>query len=171
MKSALLLYHLAAVLLAAAALWSMRHERHERATGRGTWVLPVALATATAAILLIVSPGKRVEFWIVGIAVGFVVGLGAGTVVSVNMDFERKLVRVHRTWDGVGAAALLLLLAVARFIASDLTKRQSSNSGLLGAMGAFLAAYLCGRALSMYFYNAPRTIHLDMIRGERTPTG
>jgi len=171
MKSALLLYHLAAVLLAAAALWSMRHERHERATGRGTWVLPVALVTATAAILLIVSPGKRVEFWIVGIAVGFVVGLGAGTVVSVNMDFERKLVRVHRTWDGVGAAALLLLLAVARIIASDLTKRQSSNSGLLGAMGAFLAAYLCGRALSMYFYNAPRTIHLDMIRGERTPTG
>lgn len=167
----LFLFHLVAVLLAGFAVWSMRHERSEKATGRGAWVLPVVLAIATAAILLIVSPGKRVEFWMVGIGVGLAIGLGAGTIVKVNMDFERKLVRVHRTWDGMGAAALLLLLAVARIIASDLTKRQSTNSGLLGAIAAFLAAYLFGRALTMYFFNARRTIHLDMIQGQKAPTG
>ena len=31
---------------------------------------------------------------------------------------------------------------------------------------AFLAAYLTGRVVTLLFYSAPKTIHLDMIRGE-----
>ncbi|MBS0548283.1 MAG: hypothetical protein JSR24_11070 [Proteobacteria bacterium] len=169
MKSGLFIYHLTAVLLSGFALWSMRHERNEKATGVGTWVLPVVLSLITAAILLMVSPGKRIELWVIGIVVGFGAGLGAGTIVHVNKDFERRLVRMHRTWDGIVATTLLFLLALARIISSDFTSRQSSNSGLLGAIAVCIAAYLLGRALSLYFYTAPRTIHLDMVRGERAP--
>jgi len=28
-----------------------------------------------------------------------------------------------------------------------------------------MAAYVSGRAITLLFYNAPKTIHLDMIRG------
>ncbi len=170
MKSVFLVYHLVAVLLAAIALWSMRHELNEKATVRLAWVVPPALAVVVAAILLIVSPGKRFELWAVGIALGLAIGLGAGTILKVNKDFERKLVRVHRAWDGVGAAALLLLATLARVVSSDVVTRQSGKFGVLGASAAFLAAYLVGRAISMYFYNAPRTIHLDMIWRERART-
>lgn len=169
MKSGLFIYHLMAVLLSGFALWSMGHERNEKATGVGAWVLPVVLAIATAAILLMVSPGRRVELWVIGIVVGLAAGLGAGTIVHVNKDFERRLVRLHRTWDGIAATVLLFLLALARIISSDFTSRRSSNSGLLGAIAAFLAAYLLARAITLYFYTAPRTIHLDMVRGERAP--
>ena len=166
----LLVFHLAAVLLAALALWSMRHELHERATGHLVWAVPPALAIVVAAILLIVSPGKRFELWAIGIVAGLAIGLGAGVILKVNMDFERKLVRVHRTWDGVIATAALLLVALARVVTSDLMTRPSGKFGVLGAAAAFLAVYIGGRAISMYFYNAPRTIHLDMVPGERART-
>jgi ABC-type polysaccharide transport system permease subunit len=170
MKTVLLAYHLAAVLLAAIALWSMRHEFNERATTRLAWAVPPALAVVVAAVLLIVSPGKRFELWAVGIVAGLAIGMGAGVILKVNKDFERKLVRVHRTWDGIGAAALLLLAALARIVSSDVVTRQSGKFGVLGAAAAFLAAYLSGRAIAMYFYTAPRTIHLDMVYGERART-
>src|SRR5262249_43060620 len=115
-----LLLHLTAVLFAALALWSMRHELTERAATRVEWALPPAFAVVTAAILLIVSPGKRFELWTVGIAAGLAVGLVMGTTLKVIKDFARQLVRANRTWDGVIAAALLLLLALARIVTSDL---------------------------------------------------
>lgn len=163
--------HLAAVLLAALALWSMRHELTEKTTIRLAWALPPTLAVVVAAVLLIVSPGKRFELWTVGIVAGLAIGLGVGAMLKVNKDFERKLVRVHRTWDGVSAAALLMSAALARVVSSDLMTRQSGKFGVLGAAAAFLAAYLSGRAIAMYCYTAPRTIHLDMVRGERSRTG
>ena len=61
MNTILLVAHLAAVLLAALALWSMRHELSEKAANRVEWMLPPALAVAAAAVLLVVSPGKRFE--------------------------------------------------------------------------------------------------------------
>lgn len=104
----LLVLHLAAVLLAAIALWAMRHEITEKAGNDLDWVLGPALAVVVAAILLIVSPGKRFELWLAGIAVGL----------------------------------------------------------LLGAAAAFLASYLAARYLVIRFYKAPRSIHLDMPRGQ-----
>jgi len=167
MKIILLVAHLAAVLLAALALWSMRHELTQKPVTRLELALPPALATVVAAVLLIVSPGKRFELWTLAIAAGLVIGLVAGMVLKVVKDFAQKLVRVYRTWDGVGAAALLLLLALARIVTSDLMTRQSGQFGVLGAAAAFLAAYLSGRAITVHFYTAPKTIHLDMVRGER----
>jgi membrane protein CcdC involved in cytochrome C biogenesis len=167
MKTVFLTFHLAAVLLAAIALWSMRHELSERAASRLQWLLPPALAVVVAAMLLFVSPGKRFELWAVAIVGGLAIGLGMGTVLKVNMDLALKLVRVHRTWDGVGAAALLLLLTLARLVTSDLMARQSGKFGVLGASAAFLAAYLSGRVITLCYFAGPRTIHLDMVRGER----
>ena len=74
--------------------------------------------------------------------------------------------RVKRTWDGTIAAALLLLLALLRFVTTELLARPSGGYGVLGAAAAFLAAYLSGRVITLLFYNAPKTIHLDMIRGQ-----
>jgi hypothetical protein len=167
MTISLLHYHVAAVLLAALALWSMRHELAETAANRLEWALPPVLAVVVAAILLIVSPGKRTELWTVAIYAGLAIGLGLGLLLKPNKDFGLKLVRVQRTWDGVGAAALLLLLALARFVTSDLMARQSGKFGVLGAAAGFLAAYLVGRVITLHFYKAPRTIHLDMVRGEK----
>jgi hypothetical protein len=157
--------HVAAVLLAIVALWSLRHELRETAASGFDWALPPALATVVAAILLIVSPGKRIELWTVGIGLGFVLGLAAGMLPRVNKDFALHLVRVARSWDGAAAAAGLVLLALARLVSSDLTSRQSGGYGVLGAAAAFIAAYLVGRVITLYFYKAPRSIHYDMVRG------
>ncbi len=161
-----MLLHLAAVLLAAVTLWSMRHELSEKAVARFEWAMAPTLAIVVAGLLLFVSPGKRFELWAVAIVAGLALGLGAGGIVKVNRDFERNLMRVRRTWDGVGAAALLLLLAVARVITSDLMSRPSGKFGVLGAAAAFLAAYLGARVISLY-YSGGKTIHLDMVRGEK----
>ena len=119
-----------------------------------------------AAVLLFVSPGKRFELWALAIVAGLAMGVGAGAIVRVNKDFGLKLVRVRRTWDGLGAAALLLLLALARFVTSDLMARPSGKYGVLGAGAAFLAAYLTARVISLH-YAAGKTIHLDMVRGQK----
>ena len=102
--------------------------------------------------------------------IGGALGLAAGVILTVDKDFEKKLVRVRRTWDGVGAAALLLALAAARFVTSDLMGRKSSGYGVLGAIAAFLAAYLVGRVITMRYYTAPRSVHLDMVQGEKPKT-
>jgi len=168
--TSLLLYHSTAVVLAAVGLWLMRHELTEIAAGRLAWALPPLFAIIVAAILLLVSPGKRFELWTVGIIVGLAMGLGAGVILTVDKDFERKLVRVRRTWDGVGAAALLLALALVRLVTSDFMGRQSGGYGVLGAIAAFLAAYLTGRVITMRYYTAPRSVHLDMAPGEKPKT-
>ena len=160
-----LIAHLAAVLLAALALWSTRHELCETAANRFEWLLPPALAFVVAAVLLIVSPGKRFELWVIAIAVGFAIGLGAGMLPTAIKDFSLELVRIKRTWDGTIVAGLLLLLALVRFVTTELMGRQSGGYGVHGAVAAFLAAYLAGRVITLLFYNAPRTIHLDMVRG------
>jgi len=169
-KTVFLLSHLSAVLLAALALWSMRHELTERAATRLEWALPPVLAVVVAAVLLIVSPGKRFELWTVGIVAGLAIGLVMGTALEAIKDFARGLVRVNRTWDGLAAAALLLLVALARVVTSDLMDRPSGKFGVLGAAAAFLAAYLTGRCITLHLYTAPKSIHLDMIRGERRRT-
>ncbi len=167
MKFSLLQYHLAAMLMAAVALWSMRHELTEKPASRLGWALPTVLAVAVATVLLIVSPGKRTELWTIATYVGLAIGLGAGLLLKADKDFANKLVRVRRTWDGISAAALLLLLTLARFVTSDLMTRQSGKFGVLGAAAAFLAAYLCGRVITLHFYKAPKSIHLDMVLGEK----
>ena len=162
-----LVAHLAAVLLAALALWAMRHELCETAANRFDWLLPPGLAIATATVLLVVSPGKRFELWVSCIGVGVVAGAAMGGVLQGAKDFGSNLVRVYRAWDGVGAAALLLVLALVRLVTSDFTGRQSGGYGVLGALAALMAAYLVARIVSFQFYTAPRTIHLDMFRGQK----
>ena len=166
MKSAALIFHLVAVLLAALALWSMRHEFTEKAVARRDWAFAPALAVVVAAILLIVSPGKRFELWLAAIVVGLGLGAAMGMLLKVNQDFGLGLLRVPRTFDGVGAAALLLVLALARVVTSDLMERPSGKFGVLGAAAAFLAAYLAARFIIVRFYKAPKSIHLDMIQGK-----
>lgn len=163
--SVLLLSHLAVVVLAALALWSLRHEFTEKATTRLEWAYAPVLAVVVAAALLIVSPGKRYELWVAAILGGLVLGAAMAMTLKINQDFGRKLIRVPRTWDGLAAAALLLLLALARFVTSNLVTRQSGKFGVLGAAAAFLAAYLAARYIVARFYKAPRAIHLDMNRG------
>jgi hypothetical protein len=48
--------------------------------------------------------------------------------------------------------------------------RPSGKFGVLGAAAAFVAAYLTGRFITLQFYTAPKSIHLDMVRGERRGT-
>jgi hypothetical protein len=48
--------------------------------------------------------------------------------------------------------------------------RTPGKFGVLGAAAAFLATYLTGRAIPLHFYTAPKSIHLDMIRGQRRHT-
>ena len=101
MNTIFLVAHLAAVLLAALAPWSMRHELSEKAASAvSSGRFAPALAVAAAAVLLIVSPGKRFELWAIAIAAGFAIGLAAGTLPRAIKDFALELVRVKRTWDG-----------------------------------------------------------------------
>ena len=167
MKTELLYAHLAAVLFAALCLWSMRHELSERAATRLEWALSPLFALIVAVILLIVSPGKRFELWTLAIGAGLGIGLVMGSTLTVIKDFARNLVRANRAWDGVIAAALLLLLALARVVTSDLMDRQSGKFGVLGASAVFLATYIIGRAITIHFYTARKSIHLDMVRGQR----
>jgi hypothetical protein len=166
MKSELLLAHLSALVLAAIALWSMRYEITERAATRLDWTWAPVCAVAAGTVLLIVSPGKRFELWVAAIVIGLALGAGAAVLLKVNQDFGRRVIRVARAWDGVGAAALLLLLAVARLVSSNLMDRPSGKFGVLGAGAAFLAAYLVARFIVVHFVKAPKAIHLDMARGE-----
>ena len=168
--SGLFLLHALAVVLSAIALWSMRYELTEKPATRLQWAAPPALALVVAAILLFVSPGKRFELWTVAILIGLVMGLGAGIILKVDKDFERKLVRVQRAWDGVGAAMLLFLLAAARLVSSDFTNRHSGKYGVLGAIAVFLAVFLLGRVITMRYYTAPRSVHLDMTKGHKPRT-
>src|SRR4051812_46307551 len=109
MQTLVLLAHLLAVGLAALALWSIRHELTEKATTRITWAITPALAIVVAAILLIVSPGKRYELWVAAIVIGLGVGAIAAYTLKINQDFGKRLIRVARAWDGAAAAALLLV--------------------------------------------------------------
>jgi hypothetical protein len=165
--NALLIAHLAAVLLAVLALCSLRHELKETAVNFFDRSLPAVFAMLAAAVLLIVSPGKRFELWLVCIGVGLVGGLAMGMTLQGAKDFGNNLVRVYRARDGVAAASALTLLALVRLVTSDFTGRQSGGYGVLGALAALLAAYLVGRMISFQFYTAPRTIHLDMFRGQK----
>ena len=108
----LLISQLAAVVLAALALWSIRHELSEKPTTRIAWAVTPALAIVVAVTLLIVSPGKRYELWVAAIVIGLALGAIAGATLKINQDFGKRLIRVPRTWDGAGAAALLLLLSL-----------------------------------------------------------
>lgn len=161
-----MLLHLAAVLVAALAVWLMRHELTEKAASARDWALPPALAVLAAALLLIVSPGKRFELWLICIVVGLVIGLGAGVALKATKDFGFNLVRVQKAWDGVAAASLLFLLALIRFVSSDLLGRASGGFGVLGAASVLVAMYLLGRYITLHHYTAPRSIHLDMVRGK-----
>jgi hypothetical protein len=160
-------FHLAAVLLAALAIWSMRHELSERAVTRFGWALPVMLAGASALVLLFVSPGRRPELWALAIGAGFAVGLAGGFMLTAIKDFARKLVLVHRAWDGIAVGAALFVVALLRFVTTDLMGRQSHGFGVLGGVAVFLAAYLAGRLTTLQLYSAPKSIHLDMVPGER----
>lgn len=162
-----ILLHVAAMVLAATALWATRHEISERARTRLGWMVAPALAVASAALLLIVSPGKRPELWAIAIGVGFVAGLGAGAILRGERDFAQKLVRAYRTWDGVGAAALILILAVVRFVSTDLMHRPSGGFGVLGAAAAFLAFYLVGRVVTLQLYASQNFMHYDMEPGQK----
>ena len=164
--SALFIAHLAAVLLAALALWSMRYEFTGKAATRLDWWFPTTFAVLAAAVLLIVSPGKRVELWGAAIAGGLLVGAAAGALLKVNQDHGRQLIRVPPVWDGAGAAALLLLLALIRFVTSSLMGRQSGGFGVLAGGATFLAAYIAARFIVVRFYKASRSIHVDMARGQ-----
>jgi hypothetical protein len=161
-----LVFNLAAMLLASLGLWSIRHELTEKATMPLAWAITPALAIVVAAILLIVSPGKRYELWVAAIVIGLGLGALMGLTLKVNRDYGLGLIRVPRTWDGAAAAALLLLLTLARLVTSNLMNRQSGKFGVLGAAAAFLAAYLVARYLIARFYKSPRAIHLDMRLGE-----
>lgn len=165
MKSFVLIANLVAVGLAALALWSIRHEFNQRATTRLAWAVTPVLAIAVAAILLIVSPGKRYELWVAAIIIGLMLGAIAGSLMRINQDVGLQLLRVPRTWDGTGAAALLLLLTLARVVTSNLMDRPSGKFGVLGAAAAFLAAYLAARYVIARVFKVPRSIHLDMVRG------
>lgn len=162
----LFISHLMAVVLAALGLWSMRHEFAGKAASRRDWGFAPAFAVLAAAVLLIVSPGKRVELWAAAIAGGLLFGAVAGSLLKVNQDHGRQLIRVAPVWDGAGAAAVLLLLALVRFVSSSLIGRQSSGFGVLAGAATFLAAYIAARFIVMRFYKAPRSIHIDMTRGQ-----
>jgi len=164
MKSLTLVLHLLAIVTAAWCLWSMRHELTKRPTNRIGFAIPPILAVVTALLLMGASLGKRLDFWLLTMLAGFVVGIGAGMILKVDKDFERRLVRVWRTYDGVAAGGLLLLLAIARFITTDLMGRVSQGFGVLAGTAAFLAAFLVGRVVSLRYYTARKAIHLDMKR-------
>jgi len=161
----LFLSYLAAVLLAGLALWTIRFEFGGKAATRLEWATPAAFAVLAAAVLLAVSTGKRVELWAAVIVVGLLVGAAAGALKKVNQDHGRQLLRIPPAWDGCAAAALLLLLALLRFVTSSLMGRQSSGFGVLAAGATFLAAYLAARYIVVRFYKAPKSIHLDMTHG------
>ena len=166
MTGVLFIAHLAAVLLAALALWSMRYEFGGKAMTRLDWSVPPALAVLAALVLLIVSPGKRFELWAAAIAGGLLAGAFAGMILKVNQDHGKKLIRVPPVWDGAGATALLLLLAIVRFVSSSLMGRQSSGFGVLAGGATFLAAFIAARFIVLRFYKAPRSIHIDMAHGQ-----
>lgn len=166
MKSVLVVYHLAAVVLAAGCLWWMRHEYTQKAATRFEWAIAPVLALIVAVVLLIASPGKRFELWAAAIFAGLALGAFMGTLLKVNQDVGLRLIRVPRSWDGLAAASLLFLLALVRFVTSDLIVRPSGKFGVLGALAAFLAAYIGSRFLVVLFYKTPRAIHLDMIHGK-----
>ncbi len=77
------------------------------------------------------------------------------------------MILIHRSWDGVAAAALLLLLALTRLVTTDFMGRESHGFGVLGGLAMFVAAYLAGRLTTLRLYTAPRSIHLDLVRGEK----
>jgi hypothetical protein len=166
MMGALFIAHRAAVLLAAVALWAMRHEFTGKAATGLDWSIAPAFAVVAAAVLLIVSPGKRFELWATAIAGGLALGAVAGALLKVNQDHGRRLIRVSPVWDGAGAAALLLALALVRFVTSSLMGRQSGGFGVLAGGATFLAAYIATRFVVMRFFKAPGSIHLDMTRGQ-----
>ncbi|MBI2740716.1 MAG: hypothetical protein HYX38_29790 [Rhodospirillales bacterium] len=164
--TSLFIAHLAAVLLAALALWSMRYEPGGKAATRLDCSIPPLLAVLAAVVLLVVSPGKRPELWITAIAGGLAAGAAAGALLRVNQDHGHSLIRMAPAWDGMAAAAALLLLALVRFVSSSLMGRQSSGFGVLAGGATFLAAYIAARFIVVRFYKAPRSIHIDMVRGQ-----
>lgn len=154
-----------AVLLAALALWSLRHEIAGTAAPKIAWAIPPALAFVVMALLLAVSPGKRYELWVAAFLVGLAPGAFAGWLLKLNRDTGKQLMRVPFTWDGAAAAAALLALTILRFVTTNLMDRPSGKFGVLGAAAIVLTAYLVGRWLVARYYKFPNAIHLDMERG------
>jgi len=160
----IVILHLLAIATAVACVWSLRYELNKRPTRRMGFALPPILAIVTALLLMGVSAGKRLDFWALTLGAGLVIGLGAGLMLKVDKDFERSLVRVWKTYDGVVMACVLVLLAIARFVSTDIMGRESRGFGVLAGAAVFIAAFFVGRVVSLRYYTARKAIHLDMKR-------
>ena len=116
----------------------------------------------------------KLGFNMTPLLLGFVLGPMMEENLRRSMGLSRgdPMIFVNRPISAflLGCAALLLALAAARFVTSDLMGRKSGGYGVLGAIAAFLAAYLVGRVITMRYYTAPRSVHLDMVQGEKPKT-
>ena len=90
-----------------------------------------------------------------------------GMMNNLERDTGHDLLRIRRSWDGAGAAFVLLLLALTRFLSSDVFQRHSAGFGVLGALAALLAAYLTARLIMLKAVARWRAAYANMERGER----
>ncbi len=154
--------YLLAIVLAVLCLLSLRFELAKRPATPIELTRPALYAAASALLTMAAAPVWRFELWAVTLLAGLIAGGAAALTLRVDTDFERNLVRVWKTRDGIAAATILVALGVASLIFAQLLGRQPRSLGVIAAGSVFIGAYFAGRLTVLRKYVARRAIHLDM---------
>ena len=163
MTSSLNLVTVLTVIVAAGCLWSIVPQSEGRALKLWRLAVPPFLA-AVAAVVLLAGSHQSLALdaaWAAAAIVGAGAGTARGRTVPVETDQMWGLVRPQRTRDGVGAAILLLLLAVADFASPFLDPADAPAQRYLAVGAALCAGFLGGRGWTMGA-RAARASHVDL---------
>ncbi len=147
------------VLVALLCLWTMSPQARGGVLRIWRLGIPACFAAVQALVLLAgvfdASFAHDAE-WVVGLAIGAIIGRMRGWTMAVSVDHMRWLVRLPRASDGWLAAVALVVLAGIDFTSAAL-EIPVVEPQHVAAAAALFAGYIGGRALSL------------VVRSERAP--
>jgi hypothetical protein len=136
------------------------------------WRLAVPATLSVVVALVLLAGVFEANFvhdaeWMVGAAIGSVLGRARGWAMPIAVDQARELVALRRTVDGRLAAAALVALSLVDF-ASAAIEDPIVPCDITAALAALIAGYIACRSLAITV-RASRAPHVEL--GDRHVTG
>lgn len=139
------------VLCAFGSAWTLVPQARGALVRPWALAVPPALASVVAVVLLAgvfnataLNDGE----WLAALVLGVIVGRARGWSLSANAVASRDTVRLRPAWDGMAAAALLVMTAIVDFISAAASQPIVAPIHV-ASMGALCAGFLGGRALAV----------------------
>jgi hypothetical protein len=163
MISPLSLSNVLTVLVALLCLWTMSPQA--RGGVLRIWRLGIPACFAAVEALMLLAGVFDATFahdaeWVIGLAIGAVLGRMRGWTMTVAVDHARALVRLPRASDGRLAAVAMVVLSGIDFV-SSLLEDSTIEPQYVAAAAALFAGYIGGRALALVV-RSQRSPHVEL---------